>query len=130
LQVTLQDTTISSNTVTQGLLWLRLVNTSMTNVTVTGNLATGSSSSSNSMSAGNTTAAAAAAAAGDVSPPSPCDPGALHRAMVQVHGPAAFDVHRCAADMALQGLAAPQRIILAKQSKWWSSTVSGVQSTW
>jgi hypothetical protein len=107
LQVTLQDTTISSNTVTQGLLWLRLVNTSMTNVTVTGNLATGSSSS-NIMSAGSATAAAAAAAAGDVSPPSPCDPGSLHRAMVQVHGPAAFDVQRCAAGTALLNEAAEE----------------------
>jgi hypothetical protein len=91
LQVTLRDANISGNTVTQGLLWLRLVNTSMTNVTVTGNLATGGSSSS-SIFAGNATAAAAAV---DVSPPSPCDPGALYRAMLQVHGPAAFDAHRC-----------------------------------
>jgi hypothetical protein len=91
LQLKLQDINISSNTVTQGLLWLRLVNTSMTNVTATDNLATGSSSSSAWPGAATS---AAAAAAGAVTPPSPCDPGALHRAMVQVHGPAAFDVHR------------------------------------
>jgi hypothetical protein len=86
LEVQLQDASISSNAASQGLLWLRLVNTSMTNVTVNDNLATGSSSKG--------TNAAAAAAVGAVSPPSPCDAGALHRAMVQVHGPAAFDVHR------------------------------------
>ncbi|WIA36113.1 hypothetical protein OEZ86_007463 [Tetradesmus obliquus] len=88
LQVLLQDAVISSNTASQGLLWLRLVNSSMTNVRVTGNLGTGSSGSSSKR-------AAAAAELGAVAPPGPCDVGALHRAMVQVHGPAAFEVHRC-----------------------------------
>jgi hypothetical protein len=88
LQVKLQDATISGNTASQGLLWLRLVNTSLTNVTVSNNLATGGRSSS------STALAAAAAAAATVAPPSPCDVGALHRAMVQVHGPAAFDINR------------------------------------
>jgi len=85
MQVQLQHMSITANTVKNSLLWLRLVNTTMFNVTLAANIGIG-----------RRLAAGAAAAAADVEPPDVCDVEVLDRAFVQVHGPAAFDMLRSA----------------------------------
>lgn len=104
LQVSLQQVSISHNTVQSGLLWLRLVNTSMQDVAITHNVGTGSSTHSSlergtAARAGANATGAAGGAAG-LLPPGPCDVGALQRSLLIVHGPSAFDMNRwggCAA---------------------------------
>lgn len=114
LQVRFQGVSISHNLVQSGLLWLRLVNTSMQDTAITYNIGTGGRNSivrQLRLASGLDTAAADAqslledvdpaafagmvAAAGSIVPPGPCDVGSLQRSLLIVHGPSAFDMHRC-----------------------------------
>jgi len=94
-------------------MWLRLVNTSMHRVSITSNAATAAAQPSTPKSSAATAAAAAggrteqdlatalltAAREGlgglkNFSEPALCDMGAQQRALLQVVGPAAFDMYR------------------------------------
>lgn len=92
----LQQARIASNLVTQGLLWLRLVNTSLVAVNVTGNIGTGGQQVPAAAGRRGTDAAgvAAAAALAAASLPGPCDASVLDRALLQLHAPSAFDMTR------------------------------------
>jgi hypothetical protein len=90
-----------------GLLWLRLVNTSMEAVSITSNVALQAAAPAKAAQPGAAAAATAAAkqsavallaeaasSAPRLQPPWLCDVGALQRALIQVQGPAAFDMLR------------------------------------
>lgn len=120
LQVVFQRVTISNNVVQSGLLWLRLVNTSMSDTDISFNIGTGGRTSMArqlravaAAAPGKAAAAAEAeaeqkmlndtdptalavqvAAAGSIVPPGPCDVGSLQRSLLMVHGPSAFDMYR------------------------------------
>eukprot|EP00775_Hariotina_reticulata_P003871 gene3871-4126_t len=87
LQVQLQGAAFTGNTVLGGLMWLRLVNTTMTHVTITSNSAIMSPP-------GVAQASSSRGAAHFLQPPGICDMESQSRALVQVHGPSAFDVYR------------------------------------
>lgn len=120
LQLRFQGVNISHNIVQSGLLWLRLVNTSLVDTAITHNIGTGGKGSINrqvrAVAAALPLKAAAAvaeagraalqdesdasefaakvAAAGSIVPPGPCDVGSLQRSLLIMHGPSAFDMLR------------------------------------
>lgn len=120
LQLRFQGVNISHNVVQSGLLWLRLVNTSMVDTVITHNIGTGGTGSINrqlravaaalplkaaaavaeagrAMLQNDTDAsesAAKLAASGSIVPPGPCDVGSLQRSLLIMHGPSAFDMLR------------------------------------
>jgi hypothetical protein len=116
LQVRLQGVMISHNVVQSGVLWSRLVNTSMQDTDVMYNIGTGGRSSvvrqmhavlaklpaavaeAGQRALANdsepASLAAQVAAAGSIVPPGPCDVGSLQRSLLIMHGPSAFDMLR------------------------------------
>jgi len=103
LQVLLRDSSLTLNSITGSLMWLRLVNTSMTGVNITHNLAMDPAAvaAAGTARGGGSSAAVADAATLvaqarrsllDLQPPHLCDMDALDRALLQVQGPAAFDM--------------------------------------
>lgn len=74
LQLLLQDTTVTSNLVMSGLLWVRLVNTTLNQVVIQGNMAQGSSDSAHGSSM--------------------CAVRSTRGALLQVLGSAAFHMNR------------------------------------
>lgn len=112
LQVRLEEASVALNTVTGGLMWLRLVNTSMDRVSITRNAATAAAQRKKARSNAATAAAAGEGMEQDAatelltaaregleglksfSEPDLCDMGAQQRALLQVVGPAAFDIYR------------------------------------
>lgn len=98
LQLQVRNASISRNTVTRGLMWLRLVNTSMHDVNISSNIAVNPAGTSDAAAAAAVRGAAAVAgrlASGmGTQPPHLCDMGALERALLQVQGAAAFDMFR------------------------------------
>lgn len=116
LQVRFQGVTISHNVVQSGVLWSRLVNTSMQDTDVLYNIGTGGRSSvvrqmhavlaklpaavaeAGQRALANdsepASLAAQVAAAGSIVPPGPCDVGSLQRSLLIMHGPSAFDMLR------------------------------------
>lgn len=121
LQVRLQGVKMNHNVIQSGLLWLRLVNTSMQDTDMMYNIGTGGRNAvvrqmQAVIAALPKKAAALAlaeaghraldddtdseafapkvAAAGSIEPPGPCDVGSLQRSLLIVHGPSAFDMLR------------------------------------
>lgn len=101
LQVRLSQVTISHNVVQSGLCWLRLVNSTLQDVTISHNVGTGNRPRSARGAGGLHAPGGAAASARNASdagnavlPPGPCDVGALQRSLLIVHGPSAFDMDR------------------------------------
>jgi hypothetical protein len=112
---------MNQNVVQSGLLWLRLVNTSMQDTDMMNNIGTGGraavvrqmqavlaalpkkAAAVALAEAGRRTfanqsdpegLAAQVAAAGTIEPPGPCDVGSLQRSLLIVHAPSAFDMLR------------------------------------
>jgi hypothetical protein len=112
---------MSHNVVQSGLLWLRLVNTSMQDTDLVHNIGTGGKGSiarqmhavvaalpkkaaavalaeAGQRALANESdpaeLAAKVAAAGSIAPPGPCDVGSLQRSLLIVHAPSAFDMLR------------------------------------
>jgi hypothetical protein len=80
----MHSASLQANRASGGLMWLRLVNTTMDGVSITDNTAESAGAAGATLSvSGNR-----------LQPPHLCDVGALERALLQVVGPAAFDMFR------------------------------------
>jgi hypothetical protein len=119
LQVRLAGVSIRHNTVQSGLVWLRLVNATLSDVDIAYNIGIGNkwtalqqlraAAEAAAAAAARNATAAAAAVPGDAFealsrstvdrfalPPGPCDTGALQRALLIAHAPSALTIDRYA----------------------------------